>query len=610
MLKNKVKLFLLACLWSTALCIVLGLRTAEDPVGISHALRYFREGTSEFSRSTLELKSVISLMNPGDPSTIAAAKAALKHSRMRYKKIEFFMDYFFESSAMIYNRPAKAEVDEPYMEYQQPSGFQVMEALLFDDDPYLHQQELLQQAELLATSAPDLPSLLYGFKGDDKALMESLRLELARVITLSITGYDAPELKTGIMESYESVSVIKDILTPYFKENDAGSLPLFTALNHTLDYLRKNPDFNSFDRMEFLTDYGLPLQEELGAFIQMLHLEVNEKSALNYHARNIYSPDALSVSAFNGGISKHNLQSKVALGKKLFQEKALSGNLKRSCASCHDPAKYFTDGQKTSLAFDDKSHVQRNAPTLLYAGFQYAQFWDGRVTTLEEQVKEVIVNPREMNGDHKVVIDAIGANPDYISAFREAFPAKATSVTMDNLAAALSAYIMKLAPRNAPFDRYMEGDRSAMNKSQVKGFNLFMGKAQCGSCHFAPIFNGLIPPYYKRTEYEVLGTPGNNDFDHLKADGDAGRFAYFPISYYQSAFKTPTVRNAAKTAPYMHNGVFTDLKKVVEFYNRGGGAGLHLTVDQQSLSSKPLRLTDEEVRDIVAFMESLTDELK
>ncbi|MET1055403.1 MAG: cytochrome c peroxidase, partial [Pedobacter sp.] len=510
-------------------------------------------------------------------------------------------------------RPAKVEVDEPYMEYQEPSGFQVMEVLLFSDDPYSHRKELMEQADLLSSSAADLNALLYDFQGTDKELLESARLELIRVITLGITGYDAPELKSGIEEAYQSVAAIQQVLLPYLaietRPGAAGiSAQLSKTLEKTLVFLKEHPEFDGFNRMDFLTVYALPLQEQLGVFISSLDLSVNRKSSLNYEAKHIFSRDAIPAAAFTA-ISKAQ-PTKVALGKKLFFDNTLSGNLKRNCSSCHRTDNYFSDGLKTSLAFDGKSFVQRNAPALLYAGFQYAQFWDGRVKSLPEQIKAVIANPLEMNGNHAVVIAGLKKNSYYRADFLKAFPAAAGDpVTIDNLAAALTAYIMELAPMNSAFDKYLSGDKHAMSAEQLKGFNLFMGKGQCGSCHFAPLFNGLIPPLYKRTEFEVLGTPANDDFEHLINDKDAGRYGFFSIDYYRGAFKTPSVRNAAMTAPYMHNGVFKDLNKVVEFYNQGGGAGLRLEVPQQTLSAKPLHLSDAEVEQIVAFMEALTDKI-
>jgi cytochrome c peroxidase len=616
MFQNKVKILILASLWLICFCILLGLKTADHSVGVTNALSQFKEGTAEFSGSSLKLKEALSLLRVRDIASLNRAKQALSHSRLSYKKIEFFLNYFFESSAMIYNRPAKAEVDEPYMEYQEPSGFQLIEAMLFDADPLLHKEELLQQADLLCSSAPDLNSLLYGFKGTDQEILESTRLELVRVITLSITGYDAPELKTGIPEAYQSLAAVQKALSPYLAQaNTEGKSPdagqsLSLQLDQTLAYLQDHPDFDSFNRMEFLTVYALPLQELLGDFITKQQLVVNYKSSLNYKAKNIFSSNAFDEAFFNGdSIPNPNKNRQRDLGKKLFAEQSLSGNLKRSCQSCHRPEQYFTDGLKTSVAFDEHSFVQRNAPTLLYAGFQFAQFWDGRVKTLPEQIKNVIANPIEMNGDHKVVIANLKNRSGYVEAFKQAFPSTTNPITIDNLAQAIAAYVMALKPMNSDFDRYLAGDKKAMSTEQLKGFNLFMGKGQCGSCHFAPLFNGLIPPFYKLTEYEVLGTPANDDFKRLQQDQDRGRYGFFPISYYTAAFKTPTVRNAAKTAPYMHNGAFKDLEKVVEFYNQGGGAGLGLPAGQQTLSQKPLQLTPQEVQEIVSFMQSLTDKL-
>lgn len=608
MVRSRTKICILACLGITCCCIFLSLKTTDKTIGVDNAVSLFRQGTVVFGQSAQDLKSVVSLLNNRDTNSVVAARTALKRSRLDYKKISFLMDYFFESSSMIYNRPAKTEVDEPYMEYQEPSGFQVMEALLYDNDPAAHRKELMEQAELLSSSAADLNALLYGFKGSDEEMLESVRLELVRVITLSITGYDAPELKSGIEESYQSVLAIQLVLRPYLEVYGKKSAGLAARLAATLTYLKAHSDFDSFDRMQFLTQYALPLQEDLRDLINSLQLSVNHKSILNYEAQHIFSRNAISLNGF-AGLPAANA-AKFALGKKLFTEKMLSGNQQRSCASCHRPAQYFTDGLKTSIAFDGQSSVARNAPGLLYAGLQHSQFWDGSAKTLPEQIKRVIANPLEMNGDHVVVIGMLRKNESYTKEFAEAFPECAGSlITLDNLSEALTAYIAGLVPMDSPFDAYLAGDHAAMSASQVKGFNLFMGKGQCGSCHFAPLFNGLIPPFYKRTEYEILGTPGNDDFDHLRRDTDPGRYGFFPISYYQAAFKTPTVRNSAKTSPYMHNGAFTTLEKVVEFYNEGGGAGLKMDYPLQTLSAKKLHLSKDEVKNIVQFMQSLTDRM-
>lgn len=605
--QNKLKVLISIACWFTCICIILGLKNEERSAGINNALQYFKGNADLFSSSAQELKKAVSLLSDRDTATLLRAKMALKESRSSYKRIAFFLDYFFESSAMIYNRPAKVEVDEPYMEYQEPAGFQVIESLLFSENPYQEKSAIAAQCEVISSSAADLNSLLYGFSGTDAELMESARLELIRVITLSITGYDAPELKSGITESFQSVFAIQSVLKPYFADQSAHTAQLSGTLDSTLNYLKAHPNFDSFNRMEFITGYALPLQEQLTAFIVSLHLDVNHKSALNYAAKNIFSRDALSLSAFSNLKAKDSLLA--ALGKNLFFEKGLSGNLRRNCADCHRPDHFFAEELKTSRTLDGKSHVMRNAPTLLYSAFQYAQFWDGRAKTLQEQVKAVIANPLEMNGDHVLIVTELKANKAYQQQFAAAFSADVNPISTNNLADALAAYLATLAPFNSPFDQYIAGNKHAMSPAQLKGFNLFMGKAQCGSCHFAPLFNGLIPPFYKLTEYETLGTPENDDFNNLKNDKDPGRFGYFPIIYYQSAFKTPTVRNTAQTAPFMHNGAFSILEKVMDFYNQGGGAGLKMNVPQQTLSAKPLHLSDQEVKDIIEFMQSLTDKM-
>jgi cytochrome c peroxidase len=135
-----------------------------------------------------------------------------------------------------------------------------------------------------------------------------------------------------------------------------------------------------------------------------------------------------------------------------------------------------------------------------------------------------------------------------------------------------------------------------------------MGKAQCGTCHFAPLFNGLLPPYYQISEVEVLGITSTENWDAPQADADRGRYDLFPVAFYKGAFKTPTVRNTGPTGPYMHNGALSSLEKVLDFYNKGGGAGLGMKVENQTLASKSLHLTIHEVQAIISFLHALTDE--
>jgi cytochrome c peroxidase len=171
--------------------------------------------------------------------------------------------------------------------------------------------------------------------------------------------------------------------------------------------------------------------------------------------------------------------------------------------------------------------------------------------------------------------------------------------------------VVSLSSFNSPFDQYVRGERKELPEAAKRGFNLFMGKAACGTCHFAPSFNGLVPPFYEESESEVLGVPSTPGSENLVIDPDLGRLessrpqdeAYF----YAFSFKTPTVRNAALTAPYMHNGVYETMEEVIDFYNKGGGLGMGIDIPHQTLPDAPLNLNEGEVKDLIAFMEALTD---
>ena len=206
----------------------------------------------------------------------------------------------------------------------------------------------------------------------------------------------------------------------------------------------------------------------------------------------------------------------------------------------------------------------------------------------------------------------MGQSEEYVKMFDLAFPSVAGRPSLNpySFAAAISAYVTSLRSFQSPFDQYVRGEISQIDEDVKKGFNLFMGKAGCATCHFAPTFNGNVPPIFDDSESEVLGVPANKDVNKPIIDEDPGRARArlkerTPI--YHRSFKTVTVRNIELTAPYMHNGVYDTLEEVVDFYNRGGGQGMGLDVPNQTLPPDPLDLTDDEQKALIAFMKSLTD---
>jgi cytochrome c peroxidase len=160
---------------------------------------------------------------------------------------------------------------------------------------------------------------------------------------------------------------------------------------------------------------------------------------------------------------------------------------------------------------------------------------------------------------------------------------------------------------NSRFDRAMRGEPTLLRPNERRGFNLFMGKAQCGTCHFVPLFNGVAPPTYLSDEVEVVGVPTKAVSRGATIDPDSGRAAIDHLGGHLHAFKTPTVRNAALAGAYMHNGVYRTLDQVMNFYNHGGGSGLGAQVPNATLATDALHLSGQEQRDIIAFLKTLVD---
>lgn len=297
----------------------------------------------------------------------------------------------------------------------------------------------------------------------------------------------------------------------------------------------------------------------------------------------------------------------MTLGRALFFETALSDDGRVSCASCHDPALAFTDGRARS-ASRSGARTLRNAPTIINAGLQVGSFYDLRTTYLEDQIADVLRNPEEMHGSIDDAGVRLSGSATYRDRFSRAFPDDRDSAPNGpNIRRALAAYLRSTQALNSRVDRAMRGDTSALAADERQGLTLFMGKAKCGTCHFAPLFNGTVPPAYQESEVEVIGVPDRAVVRRARIDPDSGRFAVTRSAPHLHAFKTPSVRNVALTAPYMHNGVYRTLDEVVDFYNRGGGAGIGIQLENQTLPPEPLHLTVRERRALVRFMEALTD---
>jgi cytochrome c peroxidase len=240
------------------------------------------------------------------------------------------------------------------------------------------------------------------------------------------------------------------------------------------------------------------------------------------------------------------------------------------------------------------------------AALQTTQFYDSRTKKLENQLSAVVHNADEMQGSLRDCIAKLKADSIYNFLFSKAYPAESLKISEYNIANAVSCYVRTLFSFNSRFDRYIRKKNDSLSSSEKRGFNLFMGKARCGTCHYVPLFNGLAPPRYDETESETILVPATIEAGS-GPDTDEGRFRFTRHPFHKYSFKTPTLRNIAITAPYMHNGVFATLNEVIDFYNDGGGAGRGMNIPTQTLGADKLNLTANEKKELIAFLFTLTD---
>ncbi len=271
--------------------------------------------------------------------------------------------------------------------------------------------------------------------------------------------------------------------------------------------------------------------------------------------------------------------AKISLGKQLYFDKRLSADNTVSCASCHDPKLGWSNGEATAAGVDGQ-RGGRSSPTVINTAYQRFQFWDGRAGSLEEQALGPIANPIEMNLPIDKAVKKIGAIKGYERQFQEVF---GESVTAENLAKAIAAFERTVLSGNAPYDRYKAGDKDALSEQAQVGMKLFFGKANCSGCHSGANFtdNG----------FHNLGV------SFLVEDPDIGREAISKLGGDRGAFKTPTLRDIARTAPYMHDGTLATLEDVVEYYNQGATPNEYL--DEEIFK---LNLSDEQKAALVAFL--------
>ena len=284
---------------------------------------------------------------------------------------------------------------------------------------------------------------------------------------------------------------------------------------------------------------------------------------------------------------------KVSLGRRLFFDARLSRDGRRSCATCHVPARAFTDGRAVARAPAGQAG-RRNVPTLVNLAWGRSFFWDGRVPTLEEQVLAPISSPLEL-GSSAEALTELARSARYVRDFRRVFRINPTPT---EVAQALAAYVRTIVSGESPLDDYLFGRSSALGHSAQRGMRLFNGRAGCSACHSGPLFTDEA---FHNTGIAWQRRSRSADGIERDLPTDPGRASVTGLERDRGAFKTPTLRNVTETAPYMHDGSVATLADVVEFYNRGGQANPSL--DHRI---RPLGLAAAERADLVAFLGALT----
>ena len=601
---NKSKIFVVAIIAGFAAVLSFSFASEEDyrayPALISKFTYEFREAVTTLDKAAEDFRA--------GKITLDSLKNVVARTRISYKKVEFYLAFHYTEYANEHLNGA------PLLHIEKsgtsplvltPEGLQVLDELVFSDEAMEEKAQIAALAKKLNSNYKLLFDSL-NTKNAGKGNIAAMRLQLVRIYSLGLTGFDTPGSLNAIPEAKASLEGMK----VFFEENYIADKMVSGLFDGAIDYLKRSDSFETLDRLEIFKKYIDPLYKKLGEIEPGGEPDfIKQTAAWNAGSKSIFGNDFLNPYFFTDLKEGEDSIELRKLGEALFYDSAISGDGKMNCATCHQPGKAFADGIPKSLSNVQGRTVLRNAPTLVNAVYSDRYFYDLRAFTLEQQAEHVIFNPDEFNTAYSAILKKLGESPKYASQFKEVFGKGV--ITREKFSKALASYVLSLRSFNSDFDKYIRGESNDLSQEVKNGFNLFMGKANCATCHFAPTFAGLVPPLYSENESEILGVLADPKAKQPRLDSDEGRWSNTILSeyawIYEKSFKTNTVRNAGLTAPYFHNGAYSTLEEVIDFYNNGGGGGLGLNVINQTLSADPLNLTPKEKQELIAFINALND---
>ncbi len=585
----------------------------KDSYTISSIRSSYIKNLNNFQTSIKSFKDQLKEQPP--KQTILELNAEMRHA---FKKSAYILNHYdypivkksFNGAPL----PVPRQQGDVYVALE-PQGLQVIDEMVHEED--LDVEGIDKLLELMGDELKGIIPFEQTRSMKERHIVEAMRQQVIRIATLQITGYDSPGSLSGVSESK---TVLKQMQADFQRfsplltdKTQAVFQEIIRSYQSTIAFIETDDSFDKFNRTIFIRDYLNPLSYQLLVFQDLLHigfrhLETQQEKSWNDESAHLFSENLLNPYSYIGLLPEENIKQITVLGGYLFHETRLSSNESMSCATCHQADKAFTDGKKLSIANHLSTANLRNTPTIINSVYSKEYFYDLRAHKMRDQVIAVIENEAEFNSNPDSLAALLLESPGYQSMFEKAFPHHKNAFNRNQISAAISAYVMSLSSFSSPFDQYMRMEIDDLNLEIKEGFNLFMGKAACGTCHFAPTFSGLVPPDFDENETEVLGVPHDSG-DSI--DDDIGRYGSDRkrdlLEHFKHSFKTTTIRNVELTAPYMHNGVFETLEEVLDFYNNGGGEGQGLEVNYQTLAADSLHLNKTEISQLISFMHSLTD---
>ena len=496
---NSILFFIRAKAYTICICLLLLFSSCKEdkyevqPVSLNSQIEAIY---------TSELQHIISALDTLIVSkTITDKIKYYKKARYHFKTIEPILAFVDKSNYKSLNAPNILQVEEDAptdIKINNPFGFQVIEELLHEKKK---DTTTINKITRKTNSRLKLLKQNTYIKLKDYHIVWLIRYQIVRIATTGITGFDSPVLAASLTESQYTYNTLINLLELHKTKFSSKKLydEIVSSFNTSIENLKQ--PFDTFDRYIFIknnTDKQLKLLLKLQ---EDWSIQYPFEMALSNTMISLFSKDAISTYYFTDYKSDTTLiKQKVVFGKKLFNDKRLSKDNNMACVSCHFKEKAFTDGKVT---FNSK--IKRNSPTLNYSAYQQSYFMDARSGSLEGQVIGVSNNHDEFNLPIDSLVNKLYEIQEYKTLLDTLYNNKKNNNF--NIRHAIASYIRTLNTFNSKFDKNITLKENTLTSEEKKGFNLFMGKAACATCHFAPVFNGTVLPDFKHTQLEIIGVP-------------------------------------------------------------------------------------------------------